>query len=134
MSDPVGWQRQGQPNRAALRRTIRDLILLRTSRPALQRNEVDFFYVHPNIDAADGEHVFAYCRTNGQDRGQGNQVVVVVNAGPQNYPRFDIPWAWSTIGPGPVEVGASANVPSIEVRPGQATLSLAPFQARVFVT
>jgi len=37
---------------------------LRTkARPALQRDEVEFFYFHPQFDDNDAPRVFAYCRS-----------------------------------------------------------------------
>src|SRR5271163_1527704 len=68
----------------------------RTSRPALQRNEVEFFYFHPEFDDNDAPRVFAYCRTGGQPLGTTGQVIVIANMGPQTLSTYNIPgWRWS---------------------------------------
>jgi hypothetical protein len=69
MSDPVDWERRSYPYHKALWERVRDLIRLRTSTAALQRDEIEFFYFHPTFDDDNGERVFAYCRTNGQPLG-----------------------------------------------------------------
>src|SRR5215204_2770032 len=76
MSDPVDWSRENRPGHRALRDAVRDLIRLRTSHPALQRNEIAFFYFHPSIDEDGGTRVFAYCRTGGRPLGAAGQVIV----------------------------------------------------------
>ena len=133
MSDPVDWSRRDHPGNAALRQRVRDLVDLRTSHPALQRNEVDFFYRHPGLDHDGGARVFAYCRTGGQSLGSNGQVNVVVNGGPSRYPVFDVPWPWTAIG--------SLQERGVPLLGGPATfrsstsmlrLSLEPFQVRVF--
>lgn len=133
MSDPVDWRRAAQPGHQALRERVRDLILLRTSSPALQRNEVEFFYFHPSIDENDGVRVFAYCRTNGAALGSKGQVAVVANCGSHGFPSFDLPWPWIE---GVTEGGTPPSGARLHVRPDrrQATLSLAPFEVRVFAT
>jgi 1,4-alpha-glucan branching enzyme len=133
MSDPVDWQRLGQPGHRALWDGVRDLVRLRTSHPALRRNDVDFFYFHPGIDENGGVRVFAYCRTDGQPVGQPGQVVVVVNAGSQNFPSFDLPWPWSGAATEHA-VPARGGSAEFRTRDARASLSLAPFQARVFTT
>src|SRR5215211_2927584 len=112
MSDPVDWSRENRPGHRALRDAVRDLVRLRTSHPALRRNELDFFYFHPSIDDDGGTRVFAYCRTGGRPLGVAGQVIVLANCGHEDFPEFRLPWPW----------GASAAV------------SLAPFQLRAFVT
>ncbi|HET7206336.1 MAG TPA: alpha-amylase family glycosyl hydrolase, partial [Terriglobales bacterium] len=76
MSDPVDWSRLEILGHKTLRNRVRELIRLRTQHPALQRNEVNFFYWHPSIDQNDGVRVFAYCRSGGQDLGKSGQAVV----------------------------------------------------------
>jgi hypothetical protein len=44
MSDPVDWERRSYPYHKALWERVRDLIRLRTSTAALQRDEIAFFY------------------------------------------------------------------------------------------
>ena len=94
MSDPVDWSRENRPGHRALRDAVRDLIRLRTSHPALQRNEIAFFYFHPSIDEDGGTRVFAYCRTGGRPLGAAGQVIVLANCGGENFPEFRFPWAW----------------------------------------
>jgi len=118
---------------------VHELITLRSTHPALQRNEADFFYFHPTIDNNDGEKVFAYNRTNGLPVGSKNQVLVFANCGPQNYPIFDFPnfpLSWGD-GDGLKEYGkpAGAISPQIAYHGSRVlSLSLAPFQVRVFST
>jgi 1,4-alpha-glucan branching enzyme len=134
MSDPVNWDRQREPSRQGLYRSVSQLIQLRTSHPALQRNEIDFFYTHPGMDLDRDARVFAYCRTGGQRLGRPGQIVVVANGGPQEFPAFDLPWPWATGGEDPVEHGGPAQGMPLRVRRDTAvtTLSLASFQVRVF--
>jgi 1,4-alpha-glucan branching enzyme len=135
MSDPVDWSRAAIPAHRALRNRVAELIRLRTSAPALQRNEVEFFYFHPGIDHDGGVRVFAFCRTGGAPLGSRGQVAVVVNAGPHRFPDFGLPWPWSAHGPAD-EVGAPPEGGRPVVYPDRAwaTLSLAPFEVRVFGT
>ena len=51
--DPVQWGRSKFTANAQLKANVAGLIRLRTSHPALQRNEVNFFYFHPQFDAND---------------------------------------------------------------------------------
>jgi hypothetical protein len=112
-------------------------LILRTTHPALQRNEVYFFYRHPTIDGNDGVKVFATCRTAGLDVGSHNQVIVLANCGPQDFPTFDFPdfpWTDSTA---LKEYGkpTGALSPQITDHNGRClSVSLAPFQVRVFST
>jgi 1,4-alpha-glucan branching enzyme len=131
MSDPVDWTRQHQPGHQTLRERVRDLVRLRTTAPALQRNEVTFFYFHPSFDENDGVRVFAYCRTGGRPLGSPGQVVVLANCGPNDFPAFEFPWPWASTCE---ERGLPPSGSRPEIRPdrGQLTLSLAPFQVRVF--
>jgi 1,4-alpha-glucan branching enzyme len=131
--DPVQWTRASYPANAALLANVGKLIHLRTSHPALQRNEVSFFYFHPQFDDNNTPRVFAYCRTGGQSLGNANQVIVVANMGGAGYANYDIPgWPWSK----PLtEVGSMTLGPaSFNAGSGVFSLSLAPFSARVFAT
>lgn len=132
MSDPVDWWRQDTEGRRELAAAVADLIHLRTGHPALQRNEVELFHVHPSIDDPAGARVFGYCRTAGRPMGSGGQVVVVANLGPHDWPQYRVPWPWPSA---PVERGAApgAQAPVVGAD-GWATLGLAPFAVRVFQT
>ncbi len=135
MSDPVDWQRKDccrYPNNHALRSGVGKLIKQRTSHPALLRNEIDFFYFHPTIDETDGERVFAYARTRGEPLGRQQQVVVVANVGPSDYPQFDLPWHWPDV----TEIAPPTYKMDLHIPASQtwARLSLAPYQVRVFAT
>jgi 1,4-alpha-glucan branching enzyme len=135
MSDPVDWRRREIPEHGAVESRVRELIHLRTSHAALQRTEVDFFYLHPTIDGNDGVRVFAYCRTGGRPLGSAGQVVVVANCGPLAFAAFDLPWPWAPLGQ-PREHGAPPTGAPIKVAldDTRATISLARFQVRVFET
>ena len=135
MSDPVDWDRRDKSdNNRSLWANVRDLVRLRIDHAGLKRNEVNFFYFHPAIDENDGEAVFAYCRTRGENLGSNDQVVIVANVGGRAYPEFYLPWPWR-------DQGRLREVapPTYRSGPdltdgGWARLSIAPFQARVFVT
>jgi 1,4-alpha-glucan branching enzyme len=135
MEDPVDWTRRDYPGHAGLREGVRDLIHLRTSTEALQRNETEVFFVDPTMDETDGGRVFAYCRTKGEPLGSDEQVVVVANVGPQAYDAYDVPWPWPDA-EGVTERGAPVGETTLEVSPDEesAALSLSPFQVRVFTT
>jgi 1,4-alpha-glucan branching enzyme len=135
MSDPIDWTRSEQPGRRDLIRRIKELVKLRTTHPALQRNEIELFSMnngfHPSFDTNDGERVFVYCRTSGQALGRPGQVIVVANCGFKRYPVFDITyWPWGN-NPALTEYGGRAQpLPAFN---GQlAQLELMPFQVRVF--
>ncbi|MFC6826646.1 alpha-amylase family glycosyl hydrolase [Halopelagius fulvigenes] len=135
MEDPVDWSRRDYPGHDALPEGVGDLIDLRTSTAALQRNEVEFFYEHPTLDDEDGVRAFAYCRTGGRELGSEDQVVVVANLGPEGFEAFDIPWPWTDTDRieergDPIRGTPPEFVPEEE----GATLSLSPFQVRVFTT
>jgi 1,4-alpha-glucan branching enzyme len=135
MSDPVDWGRRQQTLHSALWERVRELIRLRTSCAALQRNEVNFFYFHPTIDENDGVRVFAYCRTGGRPLGSPDQVVVVANCGAQDFPAFDFPWPWADSGRiRECGIPLRGNRPQFRPDQRQVTISLAPFQVRVFCT
>jgi hypothetical protein len=135
MSDPVDWGRRGLPGHQTLWDDVRELITLRTSHPSLERNEVEFFYFHPDIDGNGTPRVFAYCRTGGLRLGSRGQVVVVVNGGGQRFPEFGLPWPWAEVNQ-IREVGApdGADAPTYWTHSGVASVPLAPFQVRVFTT
>jgi 1,4-alpha-glucan branching enzyme len=129
--DPVQWGRARFTANSELLTNVTALIRLRTSHPALQRNEVEFFYFHPQFDDNDSPRVFAYCRTAGQPLGSPGQVVVIANMGPQSYSVYNIP-VWPRGASTLTEVGYPATPPS----PGSGALSLAldSFGVRVFRT
>jgi 1,4-alpha-glucan branching enzyme len=129
--DPVQWQRAKFRGNAALKANVASLIQLRTSHPALQRNEVECFYFHPQFDDNVAPRVFAYCRTGGQSLGTPGQVVVVANMGPDSFPVYNIPgWPWQ--GSVLTETGYPAAAPVWNAGAGELSLSLNPYSARVF--
>ncbi|MGA2419994.1 MAG: alpha-amylase family glycosyl hydrolase, partial [Candidatus Acidiferrum sp.] len=77
--DPVQWNRAKFRGNAVLYANVAKLTQLRVSHPALQRNEVEFFYFHPQFDDNVAPRVFAYCRTQGLPLGNSNQVMVIAN-------------------------------------------------------
>jgi len=131
--DPVQWGRAAFSRNAELEANVAKLIQLRTSHPALQRNEVECFYFHPQFDDNDGPRVFAYCRTGGQPLGVSGQVIVIANMGPQSFPIYVIPgWRWG--GSALTEIGYPNTLPGYNPMTGTLSLSLNPFEARVFKT
>jgi 1,4-alpha-glucan branching enzyme len=134
MSDPVDWNRREQPGHKTLWRAVGDLVRLRTTHPALQRNEIEFFYFHPDMDADAGARVFAYCRTGGEPLGRDGQVVVIANCGRQDFPSFDLPWPWAAAEGCERGTPAQGTLPQFHLNENRVTLSLAPFQVRVFTT
>ncbi|HWC95569.1 MAG TPA: alpha-amylase family glycosyl hydrolase [Candidatus Sulfopaludibacter sp.] len=118
--DPVQWGRAQFQANASLQAAVSELMRLRTSYAGLQRNEVDFFYFHPQFDENEGPRVFAYSRSD---------VVVVANMGPAAYQDYFIPgWSWQ--GAALTEIGYPAAAP---VWNGVGlSLSLDAFSARVF--
>jgi 1,4-alpha-glucan branching enzyme len=135
MSDPVDWNRLRRPGHQALRDRVSELIRLRTTHPALQRNETEFFYFHPAFDDNDGERVFAYCRTNASPLGSQRQIVVVANAGQQSFAEFWFPWPWTeTDRLREVAVPASAGPPRFLSHERRVTIPLGAHQTRVFTT
>jgi hypothetical protein len=110
-----------------------DNYFARTSHPALQRNEVQLFYFHPQFDDDDSPRVFAYCRTGGQPLGTAGQVIVIVNMGPQSFPTYIIPgWRWG--GSNLTEIGYPRTGPVYNPMTGSLSLSLNSFEGRVFTT
>jgi 1,4-alpha-glucan branching enzyme len=137
MSDPVDFTRRDLLGHRGLLKRVQELTRLRAHHPGLQRNEVQFFYHHPTLDENDGVRVFACCRTNGQSLGSANQVIILANCGPHNFPVFDFPSFWddsSRLQEHGTPAGALS--PQISNRGGSLvlSLSLAPFQVRVFST
>jgi 1,4-alpha-glucan branching enzyme len=129
--DPVQWQRAAFPGNAALQTRVGDLIQLRTANPALQRNEIAFFYFHPAFDTNDGPWVFAYARTNGVALGSTGQVIVIANVCGQAFPSFAFP-AWPWIAQALTEVGFGSGTSSYDPPSNTFTLSLDAFQVRAF--
>lgn len=135
MSDPVDWRRRGRPGHQGLWDSVRELIRLRTSHPALQRDEVDFFHVHPNMNDGGGPWVFAYARTGGHALGDRDQVVVIVNAGGQRFPEYWLDWPWGeTDRITEIAAPPDSDRPQFPSNARRAVFSLAPLQARVFTT
>jgi 1,4-alpha-glucan branching enzyme len=131
MSDPVDWGRRGVPGHRAVWDAVADLMHLRTSHASLQRNEIEFFYFHPETDNNEGARVFAYCRTSGRVLGSAGQVIVVANAGAQTYSDFVFPyWPWGSIPE--VAIPLSGTPAQFPVGQTHMSLSLGPFQVRVF--
>ena len=129
--DPVQWVRAELPANKALRANVAELIQLRAEHPALARNEVSFFYFHPQFDNNDAPRVFAYCRTAGLAAGNAGQVIVVANMGAAAYASYDIPaWPWQAMPL--VEYGYSYPSPVWNAMTKSLTLKLDAFQARVF--
>jgi len=129
--DPVQWYRATLPSNAALQARVGELIALRTGNPALQRNEINFFYFHPDFDSSNGPWVFAYARTNGAALGAVGQVIVIANVCGQSFPSFAFSnWPWNAqplteSGPGGGTSGYNAGANTF-------TLSLNAFEVRVF--
>jgi 1,4-alpha-glucan branching enzyme len=131
--DPVQWNRAKFRGNATLYANVAKLIQLRVSHPALQRNEVEFFYFHPQFDGSVAPRVFAYCRTQGLPLGSSNQAVVIANMGPDSFPSYDIPgWRWGASAL--AEIGYPNAAPAYNGITAALNLSLNPFSARVFTT
>jgi len=135
MSDPVNWNRMKTPSNKALLTRVKSIIQLRVSEPCLQKKEVEFFGIsnngfHPAFDSNEGARVFAYCRTGGSILGQGRQVVIVCNAGPEEYNSFQVNWPWNN--QSLIECGGRDGQRAIQINNGKADIELKPFQTRVF--
>jgi 1,4-alpha-glucan branching enzyme len=129
--DPVQWNRAEFHGNAELKANVTKIIQLRTAHPALQRNEVEFFYAHPQFNDDDAPRVFAYCRSAELPLGSSGQVIVIANMGPQSFPKYDIPaWRWG--GSVLTEIGYANGTPSYNPMIGTLSLSLNSFEARVF--
>jgi len=104
--DPVQFRRLAFPGNRTLQDQVGRLITLRANHPSLQRNEVQFFYFHPQFDDNDAPRVFGYARTAGNPVGNLGQVIVLANMGPQKFTSYEVPgWPWQAL---PVtEIGAS---------------------------
>jgi 1,4-alpha-glucan branching enzyme len=131
--NPVQWQRAARPANAALRARIAALIQLRTTSPALQRNEIAFFYFHPGFDDNNGPWVFAYARTNGAPLGTAAQVIILANMCAQSFVSFGFPaWPW---GAQPLrECGYGSGTSAYDAASNTFNVSLDAFQIRVFTS
>jgi 1,4-alpha-glucan branching enzyme len=131
--DPVQWGRAQFKANSQLMANVTKLIKLRTSHPALQRDEVEFFYFHPQFDGDVSPRVFAYCRTGGVPLGSPGQVIVIANMGPDSFSAYNIPeWPWHSSAL--TEVGYPAAPPTVDSGSGELSLALNPFAVRVFQT
>jgi 1,4-alpha-glucan branching enzyme len=132
--DPVQWQRAAYPGNAALLARITSLIQLRTSNGALQRNEIAFFYFHPQFDDNDAPRVFGYARTGGASVGTTGQVIVLANMGAEKFPVYAVPgWPWGSTAL--TEIGKAGDpAPVYDAGSQSLTLALDAFQVRVFTT
>jgi 1,4-alpha-glucan branching enzyme len=138
--DPVQWARAAYPGQAALLTGVANLVRLHTRHPALQRNEISFFYFHPQFDDNAGCRVFGYARTAGNGIGNTGQVIVLANMGAEKFPVYVIPnWPW---GGRPLTEAATPGAPGpmpppVPVYDGisnSLTLALDAFQVRVFTS
>jgi hypothetical protein len=130
--DPVQWERTQYAGNGSLMANVGDLIHLRTAHAALQRNEVEAFYFHPQFDDNNGPRVFAYCRSGGQSLGSSGQVIVIANMGAAAYSDYVIPgWPWGT--KALTEVGTiTSGALSFDGGSGSLRLAIGAFAARVF--
>ena len=131
--DPVQWTRASYPRQASLLANITALIKLRTSHAALQRNEIEFFYFHPQFDDNTGPRVFGYARNGGSAVGSSGQVIVLANMGAAKFPVYGIPgWPWGATSLS--EIGnLGAPAPVYDLGTNTLTLALDAFQVRVFI-
>jgi pullulanase/glycogen debranching enzyme len=131
--DPVQWTRASYPRQASLLANITALIKLRTSHAALQRNEIEFFYFHPQFDDNTGPRVFGYARNGGSAVGSSGQVIVLANMGAAKFPVYGIPgWPWGATSLS--EIGnLGAPAPVYDSGTNTLTLALDAFQVRVFI-
>jgi 1,4-alpha-glucan branching enzyme len=130
--DPVQWARASYLGHARLLANVSALIKLRTLHAALQRDEIDFFYFHPQFDDNDSPRVFGYARTGGNAVGSLGQVIVLANMGAEKFPVYDIPgWLWGAVAL--TEIGNSeAAAPVYDSGTNTLALALDAFQVRVF--
>jgi glycosidase len=134
--DPVQFRRAMFTGNSRLQLQISRLINLRTTHPALQRNEVDLFYWHPEFDDNDGARVFGYTRTGGDTLGSSGQVVVLGNMGASRFPSYDLagwPWAGQPIAE-VATMGPITDPPAYGIGTGSLSLGLDAFQVHVFTT
>jgi hypothetical protein len=130
--DPVQWRRSLFSGNAALQASVSKLILLRTTHPALQRNEIDFFYFHPRFDNDPGCRVFGYCRTAAAPLGGAGQVIVLANMGPDKFHVYEVPsWPWAGMALSEI---CAADVPMYDPARDVLSLGLDAFQVRVFTS
>jgi 1,4-alpha-glucan branching enzyme len=134
--DPVQFRRLAFPGNHSLQNQVARLVTLRASHPALQQNETQFFYFHPEFDNNDAPRVFGYARTAGNLVGNLGQVIVLANMGPQKYLSYEVSgWPWQAL---PItEIGAMGPLtdqPIYDPGSGNLTLGLDAFQVRVFST
>ncbi len=135
MSDPVDWERlDGSPNNRDLWERVAALIALRTTHPALGRNETVFLHFHPDFDQNQGARVFAFCRTRGAALGATDQVVVVGNIGTESFSAYNLPWHWMDLGAVSEVAPPRHGAGLVQNDAGSVRLSLAPYQIRVFTT
>jgi 1,4-alpha-glucan branching enzyme len=134
--DPVQFRRLAYPGNHTLQDEVGRLITRRTSHPALQRNEVRFFYFHPRFDDNDAPRVFGYARTAGNPLGNVGQIIVLANMGPQKFPSYAIPgWPWQALPTTEIgTMGPITNQPIYDPVSGNLNLGLDAFQVRVFST
>jgi 1,4-alpha-glucan branching enzyme len=129
--DPVQWQRAKLPSNLAFEARVGQLIQLRTTNPALQRNEIQFFYFHPTFDQNGGTWVFAYARTNGAPLGSAGQVIVIANMCGQAFASFAFsgwPWGAQAVR----ETGFGSGTSGYDAGSNTFSVSLNGFQVRVF--
>lgn len=132
--DPVQFRRQDFAGNRALQDQVARLIALRATNAALQRNDVEFFYFHPQFDENMAPRVFGYARTGGSRSGNTGQVVVLANMGPHKFPLYEVPdWPWQML---PLnEVGTAGPLidrPRYDPIRRSLSLGLDAFQVRVF--
>jgi 1,4-alpha-glucan branching enzyme len=135
MSDPINWRRAENPQHAAMLQRVSQLVALRKAHPALQREAFALFYTHPAFDQDGAPRVFAYARLGTNPLGNANQVIVIGNLGPDDFPAYEIPaWPWGQLALAESAAAAVATPPSIA--PGGTTLSISlrPFEVRVFTS
>ena len=135
MSDPVNWRRATDlPGHAEMLQRVSELVALRVRHPTLRGPQLDLFYIHPAFDQDGDARVFAYARTGGGRTGGGDQVIVVGNLAAVDYPTYVIPaWPWGPIALTEHAVPLAAQPPTVSPD-GSLTLSLRPFQLRVFTS
>jgi hypothetical protein len=64
--------------------------------------------------------------------GSNDQIAVIANCGAQDFPAFDVPWAWDAKPFQEIAVPSSGSPASVLSGHGALRVSLAPFQVRVF--
>lgn len=135
MSDVVDWYRRTLPGHANVYSCVKELVWLRRNMPCLQWNSLEFFALesgfHSSFNANDGERVFCFCRPGSQSLGNNNQVILIANCSKKAANNWTFsPWYWSNV---QKEVGGKGQ-PLPTISGNSATLSLDPFQVRVFLS